>query len=657
MWNDYYILWNYAAVSITDIRYMELEAYEEMKYKFPTSTFVLTIQGDAGVTIDNQTYEVSRFYIIHGGKGSKLVIQAGESGLRLYYLMYKANLPSGGRNDLGRLMERINPFQMNYGFTPDMPTILYEQLKQMHFLWDQKNPIQHFQAKSLFYAFVEQISSQIPRISNRYPSIMDQVSKVIEIVESSYTQPLTLHVLAEMIGTSPRSLSRKFKQSTGTSPIDYLIQFRLFKAKEMLLQTDATLDEIAVGIGYPDGYYLGRMFKKHTGLSPLQFKEKTSAALNWPDLTSGVARNDIFRGGSGRYVYTDGDNHYQYKHGGSINMNRQTRTGMLLSILLSLTLLLSACSTGVASNSSGDASGSNSTSSSTKTVTAENQSKSSEPRIISTVKGDITIPAEPKRIVVDLYLGSLIALGIKPVGTPEMNLKNPYFIKSLEGVQNIGEYETISLEKVLELEPDLIVTGNPDLFDSFSKIAPTLVVPYGELKNTHEEIAYFGEVLNKEKESEAWLTDYDARIADAKKRVGEAIDPQAEVSVMQFYDKAPLAFGDNFGRGGQAVYSALGLNPPADKKEILMKDQLVEVSSEAIPEFAGDYIILTADNLTLEELKSKPVWSSLDAVKNDRVFIWSPDRSWYFDPIATLDQTEELAAWFTKISEKNKCNK
>lgn len=651
MWNDYYILWNYAAVSITDIRYMELEAYEEMKYKFPTSTFVLTIQGDAGVTIDNQTYDVSRFYVLHGGKGSKLVIQAGESGLRLYYLMYKANLPSGGRNDLGRLMERINPFQMNYGFTPNTPTILYEQLKQMHVLWDQKNPIHHFQAKSLFYAFVEQISSQIPRISNRYPSMLDQVSKVIEIVESSYTQPLTLQVLAEMIGTSPRSLSRKFKQSTGTSPIDYLIQFRLFKAKEMLLQTDATLDEIAAGIGYPDGYYLGRMFKKHTGLSPLQFKEKTSAPLYWPDLTLGMARNDIFRGGSGRYVYTDGDNHYQYKHGGSINMNRQTRTGMLLSILLSLTLLLSACSTGVASNSSGDASGSNSTSSSTKTVTAENQSKTSEPRTVSTVKGDITIPAEPKRIVVDLYLGSLIALGIKPVGTPEMNLKNPYFIKSLEGVQNIGEYETISLEKVLELEPDLIVTGNPDLFDSFSKIAPTLVVPYGELKNTHEEIAYFGEVLNKEKESEAWLTDYDARIADAKKRVHEAIDPQAEVSVMQFYDKAPLAFGDNFGRGGQAVYSALGLNPPADKKEILMKDQLVEVSSEAIPEFAGDYIILTADNLTLEELKSKPVWSSLDAVKNDRVFIWSPDRSWYFDPIATLDQTEELAAWFTKISE------
>lgn len=71
-----------------------------------------------------------------------------------------------------------------------------------------------------------------------------------------------------------------------------------------------------------------------------------------------------------------------------------------------------------------------------------------------------------------------------------------------------------------------------------------------------EETAYFGEALNKEKESETWLADYDARIADAKKRVSMVIDPEAEVSVMQFYD-----------------------------------------------------------NLTLKDLNSKLVWSSLDAVK------------------------------------------
>lgn len=649
MWNEYYILWNYAAVNIADIRYVEFRAYEEMKYKFPSHTFILTFQGNAGVIIDNVNYEVNRIYVLHGGKGSELVIQAGEAGLRLYYLMYRAELPRAGRDYLQKIMDRTNPFQMNFGLSPDKPTMLYEQLKQMHILWNSKKMDQHFQAKSLFFSFVEQILSQISSGSKHNRSAEEQVDKIMKIIESSYTQSLTLHALAEMVNTSPRSLSRKFKQSVGTSPIDYLIQFRLFKAKEMLLETDATLDEIAAGIGYPDGYYLGRMFKKHTGLSPMQFKKKSSIPLHWPDLTSTLSGNDISKGTGRKYVYGDDDNHYQYKHGGFIHMNRQTRTGMLLSMLLILTLLVSACSASGANSIGGEPSGS---SGSQTKVTAENQSKPSKVRTVSTMKGSITIPDEPKRIVVDLYLGSLIALGIKPVGTPELNLKNPYFIDSLEGVQNIGEYETISLEKVLELEPDLIVTGNPELYDSFSKIAPTLVIPYGEFKNTHEEITYFGEVLNKKEESKAWLANYDARIADAKKRVSEAIDASAEVSVMQFNEKAPLAFGDNFGRGGQAVYSALGLNPPPDKKEILMKEQLVEVSAEAIPEFAGDYIILTADGLTLEDLKNKAVWSSLDAVKNDRVFIWSQDRSWYFDPIATLDQTEELAAWFTEISGK-----
>ena len=48
MWNEYYILWNYAVVNIADIRYVEFRAYEEMKYKFPSHTFILTFQGDAG---------------------------------------------------------------------------------------------------------------------------------------------------------------------------------------------------------------------------------------------------------------------------------------------------------------------------------------------------------------------------------------------------------------------------------------------------------------------------------------------------------------------------------------------------------------------------------------------------------------------------------
>ena len=53
-------------------------------------------------------------------------------------------------------------------------------------------------------------------------------------------------------------------------------------------------------------------------------------------------------------------------------------------------------------------------------------------------------------------LGPALGAALTPIGTPELNLKNPYFAESLVGVENFGDYENISLEKMLELQPDLI---------------------------------------------------------------------------------------------------------------------------------------------------------------------------------------------------------
>lgn len=72
-------------------------------------------------------------------------------------------------------------------------------------------------------------------------------------------------------------------------------------------------------------------------------------------------------------------------------------------------------------------------------------------------------------------------------------------------------------------------------------------------------------------------------------------------------------------------------------------------TTEALPQYAGDYIILTSDSEALDELKANPIWGSLPTIKNDHVFIWTSDRSGYWDPIAILSQTEELAAWLTSL--------
>lgn len=311
----------------------------------------------------------------------------------------------------------------------------------------------------------------------------------------------------------------------------------------------------------------------------------------------------------------------------------------LISIFLLLVLLLSACgktTTAVDIN---------------KEETTENTGTTKDDKMkkISTVNGEIEIPVNPQRIVAEEYLGSLIALDVIPVGAPELTINNYYFKDDLTGVSDTGVYGKPSVENILALSPDLIITANGDNYEMLSKIAPTIVIPYGDLKGVHEELTYFGNLFDKQEEAEAWLLDYDDQIADAKAKVDAAIPVDASFSIMEDGGKTTWVYGDNFGRGGQPVYQALGRKPPAKVADEIMEKQWAEISEEIIPDYSGDYIIMTSNNRTVEDFKADPVWGSLPAIKNNHFYVWPEERSWYYDPIAVLAQLEELTTWLTNL--------
>lgn len=52
----------------------------------------------------------------------------------------------------------------------------------------------------------------------------------------------------------------------------------------------------------------------------------------------------------------------------------------------------------------------------------------------------------------------------------------------------------------------------------------------------------------------------------------------------------------------------------------------------------------------LEELRADPVWGSLPAIKNNKVYIWTEEESWFRDPIALLKQTQDLANWIIELN-------
>ncbi|MED1782225.1 AraC family transcriptional regulator [Brevibacillus fortis] len=642
---DFALYWNYATIKIIDIRKQYQHGGEKLaSYRLPTSGFIYSTKGSAQIYLDGMNVEVKPFSVLHAGKGTRLDIHLTTEEFSYYLILYKAvvSFPWPWRNDRVILREEASAFHRIYQLKPDNPLEMFDLVHQIYEEWQCTSQLQKFHVKALFHLFVYQILRQLHEQTG-HTDKPDVVELVISHIHSHYQEPLTLDSLAQHFGYSAKNLSRLFKKQTGNSLIDFVIQVRIQKAKELLLHTEAPIQDIAEKIGYTDRLYFTRIFKKLTGTSPGHFRQRGAWEMdteNRPYRSRGLS---IVMTGTRRYSNDDYENRYRYDGEEDSSMYSR-KVPMVATLLFCFALVLSACTT------------SSTTTSTTgvgqavqQTDTVENNNLT---RKISTIKGEIEIPADPKRIIVDLYLGSFIALNVKPIGTPELNLKNPYFAEALAGVENIGEYENISLEKMLELQPDLIVTGNEAAYEQYKKIAPTVVVPFGELKNVHEEITFVGKLLGKEKEATAWLAEYDQRIASAREKVAKAVPADATFSIMQDWGKNTGVFGDNFGRGGQAVYSALGYKPPVGVAKEIMEQQSVEVSGEVLPTFAGDYIILTSEDRTLSDLQADPIWGTLDAVKNNRVYIWKKDKSWYFDPIATLSQTEELADWLVSTQKK-----
>ncbi|MGW9530928.1 ABC transporter substrate-binding protein [Paenibacillus terrae] len=265
-------------------------------------------------------------------------------------------------------------------------------------------------------------------------------------------------------------------------------------------------------------------------------------------------------------------------------------------------------------------------------------------KTVKTIYGDVTIPIHPQRIVVDLYQNDLLALGIKPVGSVKYYLDNPFSKDLVQGVTSIGDRGSVSFEKVLTLEPDLILIGSKDAaeYEKYSKIAPTIAIPYGTYKDVHEELTAFGELLGKDQEAKAWLAQYDQRMQTARDKLKGIIQPEDTFTVMEATTKEYYVYGDNFGRGGQAVYRGLGLTPPRlVQKELLGETQWKSVSKEVISQYAGSYIFLTLSK-EAAGYTGDSIWKSLDPVQNGKVFELQEDRYWYFDPIAIVGQAEEI---------------
>ena len=102
------------------------------------------------------------------------------------------------------------------------------------------------------------------------------VKKAVNYIKLHFESPLTLQGIAETIHVNASHLSRKFKDDTGMSLIDFINLNRIEAAKVYLQNNTSSITEIAFIVGFNDVNYFSRVFKKMTGLTPSQYRHKHS---------------------------------------------------------------------------------------------------------------------------------------------------------------------------------------------------------------------------------------------------------------------------------------------------------------------------------------------------------------------------------------------
>ncbi len=102
------------------------------------------------------------------------------------------------------------------------------------------------------------------------------VQKAVEYIGMNYSRKMSISELSRHIGLDRSYLGSLFKEHLGVSPQDFLINFRMNKACELIKSDNLTIGDISRSVGYDDQLLFSKLFKKHLGVPPSEYRKNNS---------------------------------------------------------------------------------------------------------------------------------------------------------------------------------------------------------------------------------------------------------------------------------------------------------------------------------------------------------------------------------------------
>ncbi|WP_350350944.1 ABC transporter substrate-binding protein [Microbacterium sp. A8/3-1] len=280
----------------------------------------------------------------------------------------------------------------------------------------------------------------------------------------------------------------------------------------------------------------------------------------------------------------------------------------------------------------------------TSCTSAQAGESGGETLTIDTEFGEVTVPTEPEAALgfyttdVDI----LITLGYplaseQPIRDDWDSFPSYFPQEELEGIKGFHNYPEFNLEHILEVGPDFILNGigyETDLHDKLTPIAPTYTYNAFDGGDWRDKFQTLAADLGREKQAQAWLDDYAARIAEVKEQLdAEGIAPVvADISFWEgqinvgCYSISCLVFAD----------LGLEISPLADSDGDGKPDSDgTSLSMEQVGQLADIDVIFTGVSedgsglITDEEaLQANPLWTALPAIANGEVHGYNYEMSY-----------------------------
>lgn len=105
------------------------------------------------------------------------------------------------------------------------------------------------------------------------------VRKAMAYIHSHYTHPLTRQDIAHYVGMSEDYLTHCFRQELGTTPVEYLNRYRVLQARHLLAESDKSITNIALEVGFSSSSYFSRVFRKEVGQSPEEYRRLKQSSV------------------------------------------------------------------------------------------------------------------------------------------------------------------------------------------------------------------------------------------------------------------------------------------------------------------------------------------------------------------------------------------